>query len=202
MQFWGLCLHEKLAAGHPGCGIFRESSGIENGWILLKHVDTPSDMVLLILLSFSSLFRCHQRLKQQELPSEFTFQPERGNANFILSCSPLFRIDENISDMCERLSNSDNQRRLCIQQQITVWSSACSWIGDGIAGILRSEIRDSLVSNECFLGWHACGFLLQDNYYSQFAFHPHIDETSRLLGRNPSIETLYSVSRFIQHDFV
>ncbi|KAG0561388.1 hypothetical protein KC19_9G061100 [Ceratodon purpureus] len=98
-----------------------------------------------------------KRLKQQEIASGFTFQPERGNAEFILSCSPFFKIDENLSEMCERLSKSDHQRRFSIQQQMA------------------------------------------DNYYSQFAFHPHVDETSRLIGRNPSIETLFSDVRAKHH---
>ncbi|XP_073388442.1 uncharacterized protein [Physcomitrium patens] len=98
-----------------------------------------------------------KRMKQQELPPDFTFQPMRGTADLVLSCSPLFKTNENLPEMCERLSNADNQRRLLTQQKIT------------------------------------------ENYYSQFAFHPKIDEISRLLGRNPSIETLYTDQKTKNH---
>lgn len=163
MQFWGVCPHEQWSAGHASKLIkfCRDRQGWKwlNGFCLIKHVETPVDIELLICLSLSSMFGCPQRLKQQELPSEFTFQPERGNANFILSCSPLFRIDENISDRCERLSNSDNQRRLCIQQQITVRSCppACNWIEDDIAGIWRRGNWNPLVCIDFCLRRRACG---------------------------------------------
>lgn len=49
----------------------------------------------------------------------------RGTADLVLSCSPLFKTNENLPEMCERLSNADNQRRILTQQKITVLPTLC-----------------------------------------------------------------------------
>lgn len=62
-----------------------------------------------------------QRMKDQEIPPDFTFKPKSGNADFILGNSPrVDSSDETTAQRWERLSHGDNQRRLCIRQQIAV----------------------------------------------------------------------------------
>ena len=106
-------------------------------WLILyakqpmqNHRGTNSQQLVLLTTRVSFLIslgrgvtNCNklQRLKQQELPVDFTFQPKSGNAAFILSFSPVAEtICETLSERCNRLSYQDHQRREYLHQKISV----------------------------------------------------------------------------------